>query len=94
MSVANFKKMYYFYILRCSDNSLYSGMTSNLEKRVKEHNSSASKGARYLRGKKPLTLVYSETYTNIQTAMSREFQVKKWTKEKKEALVRGDLELH
>ena len=85
--------MYYFYILRCSDKSLYCGMTSNLEKRLKEHNSNGSKGAKYLRAKKPVILVYSETYLDIKTAMNREFQVKKWTKAKKEALINGDLEL-
>ncbi|OGK35726.1 hypothetical protein A3F59_02395 [Candidatus Roizmanbacteria bacterium RIFCSPHIGHO2_12_FULL_38_13] len=85
--------MYYFYILRCSDKSLYCGMTSNLEKRLKEHNSNGSRGAKYLRAKKPVILVYSETYLDIKTAMNREFQVKKWTKAKKEALINGDLEL-
>lgn len=68
-------------------------MTSNLNKRVKEHNSKTSKGAKYLRAKKPVSLAYSETYPNIKTAMNRELQVKKWTKVKKEALVKGDLEL-
>ena len=68
-------------------------MTSNLEKRLKEHNSNGSRGAKYLRAKKPVILVYSETYLDIKTAMNREFQVKKWTKAKKEALIKGDLEL-
>ena len=68
-------------------------MTSNLEKRLKEHNSNGSRGAKYLRAKKPVILVYSETYLDIKTAMNREFQVKKWTKAKKEALINGDLEL-
>ena len=85
--------MYYFYILRCSDSSLYCGMTSNLEKRLKEHNSNGSKGAKYLRAKKPVNLVYSETYGDIKSAMNREYQIKKWTKAKKEALVLGNLEL-
>jgi len=68
-------------------------MTSDLEKRVKEHNSSSSKGAKYLRAKKPVSLVHSEIFADIKTAMNREFQVKKWTKVKKEALVKGDLDL-
>ena len=85
--------MYYFYVLRCSDNSLYCGVTSNLEKRIKEHNSNSSKGAKYLRAKKPVILAYSETYPDIKTAMNRELQIKKWTKAKKEALVTGDLKL-
>jgi len=67
-------------------------MTSNLEKRLKEHNSSQSRGAKYLRAKKPVSLVYSEIYPDIKTAMNREMQIKRWTKTKKEALVNGDLE--
>jgi len=66
-------------------------MTSNLDKRIKEHNSDTSKGAKYLRGKKPVKIVYSEVYSDIKTAMNREFQVKKWTRAKKEALVKGEL---
>lgn len=85
--------MYYFYILRCFDNSLYCGMTSNLKRRVKEHDSSSTRGAKYLRAKKPVTLVYSEIHPDIKAAMNRELQVKRWTKAKKEALVKGDLEL-
>lgn len=85
--------MYYFYILRCLDNSLYCGMTSNLDKRIKEHNSPGSRGAKYLRARKPVVLVYSEAYSDIKSAMKREFEVKKWTKVKKEALVKGDLDL-
>ena len=87
------RRKYFFYILRCSDSSLYCGMTSNLENRLKEHNSSGSKGAKYLRAKKPVSVVYKETYPDIKTATNRELQVKKWTKAKKEALVVGDLEL-
>lgn len=83
--------MYYFYILRCSDNSLYCGMTSDLEKRVKEHNSNGPRGAKYLRARKPASLVYSEIYPDIKTAMNREFEVKKWPKAKKEALISGGL---
>lgn len=65
-------------------------MTSNLQNRLKEHNSSGAKGAKYLRGKKPVTIVYSEKYSNIGAAMSREAEVKKWPKAQKEALVVGN----
>ena len=82
--------MFYFYIVRCSDNSLYCGQTNNLEKRIKEHNSKGSKGAKYLRAKKPVKLVYSEKYSTLQLAMKREWQVKQWTRSKKEALIQGD----
>lgn len=82
--------MYYFYILRCSDNSLYCGQTNNLERRIKEHNFDKNKSAKYLRAKKPVKLVYSEEYLTLQLAMKREWQIKKWTKEQKEALVKGN----
>lgn len=68
-------------------------MTTNLKKRVNEHNSNTSRGAKYIRPKKPVSLVYSEEYSNIKTAMRRELQIKKWTKAKKEALVKRDLNL-
>jgi len=81
--------MHYFYMVRCSDNSLYSGQTNNLEKRIKEHNSKVHRGAKYLRAKKPVRLVYFEEYPTIQLAMKREFEVKKWSKAKKETLIKG-----
>lgn len=61
-----------------------------METRIKEHNSSQVRGARYTRIRKPVKLVYSEKYSSLQLAMKREWQVKKWTKAKKEALIRGD----
>ena len=81
--------MYYFYILRCADNSLYCGMTARLERRIREHNSTG-RGARYTRAKKPAILVHSEIYPDIKAAMGREAEVKRWTKAKKEALVWGN----
>ena len=79
--------MYYLYILRCSDNSLYCGQTNNLERRINEHNFDNNKSAKYLRGKKPVKLVYSEKYSTLQEAMKREIQIKKLTKAKKEAMI-------
>lgn len=79
--------MYYFYILRCSDNSLYCGQTNNLARRVYEHNFDKNKSAKYLRAKKPVKLIYFEEYPTLQEAMKREIQIKKCTKTKKEALV-------
>lgn len=79
--------MYYFYILRCSGNSLYCGVTIDLERRVKEHNSDNSKASRYTRARRPVELVYTEEYQDLKSAMRREAQVKKWPKVKKEFLV-------
>lgn len=77
--------MYYCYILRCSDNSLYCGVTNNVEHRLKEHNS--GKGSKYVRSRLPAILVYAEVCANISSALKREAEIKKWTKMKKEVLL-------
>ena len=79
--------MYFFYIVRCSDNSLYCGQTNNLKRRLHEHNFSKTRSAKYLRTKKPVKLVYFEEFPTLQLAMKREWQIKKWSKAKKEALI-------
>lgn len=78
---------WYVYFLRCSDNSLYTGITTDLERRVVEHNSSNTLGAKYTRVRRPVKLVYSEQQDNRQTASQREYQLKKLKKTEKEALV-------
>lgn len=83
--------MYFVYILRCIDNSLYCGQTNDLKRRVKEHNFDNNKSAKYLRGRTPAKLVYSEKYKSLTEALRREIQIKKLTKAKKEALINKDL---
>jgi len=78
---------WFFYIIRCSDDSLYSGITNDLKHRVKEHNS--GKGAKYTLNRRPVVLVYSEKCAGISEARKREAQVKKWSKKNKERLVGG-----
>ena len=78
---------YYFYILRCSDDSLYSGITTDLKRRIKEHNSDGKKGAKYLRAKKPVKLVYFEKFKDRNSAQVREAEVKKFPKSQKEELI-------
>lgn len=79
--------MYYLYILRCSDNSLYCGQTKDLQRRIEEHNSNDSK-SKYTRSRRPVKLVYFEKYKTINEVLKREFEIKKMTKTKKEALVK------
>jgi putative endonuclease len=76
---------WYFYILRCKDNSLYSGMTDDPEARVRKHNSGT--GAKYTLARRPVVLVYSEKYDSKSEALKREHEVKKWPKSKKEQLI-------
>ncbi len=86
------KDEYYVYILRCSDNSLYCGQTTDLERRINEHNTNKIKSAKYLRAKRPVRLVYFERYKSLSEALKREYEIKRMTKPKKEALI-ADKEL-
>ena len=79
----------YVYILRCRDESLYTGWTNDLEKRLEAHNS--GKGAKYTRGRGPVTLVYSETLTTKEEALHRECAIKKMTKTAKLALIKQNM---
>jgi putative endonuclease len=81
------KTQWFVYYLRCADNSLYAGITTDLTRRVIEHNTCNKTGAKYTRVRRPVTLVYSETQENRQSACKREYQLKKLTKTKKESLV-------
>lgn len=83
--------MHTVYILRTSLNTLYIGQTNNLKKRLQEHKNKTKKSAKYLRLFSYFELVYQEHYSTRVEAMRRELQLKNWTKEKKEALISGDL---
>ena len=77
--------MNYVYILRCADESLYTGWTNDLEKRVKTH--SAGKGAKYTKTRLPVELVYYEEYEEKGETLSREISIKKLKKSAKEKLI-------
>jgi len=77
---------WYIYIVRCGDNSLYTGITKDLEKRIMEHNS-GPKGAKYTRSRRPVALVYSEEAPSRSAATSREHHIKKFKKSRKSQLV-------
>ena len=81
------EQQWYFYIVKCRDNSCYSGITNNIEHRVKEHNKGT--GAKYTFGRRPVKLVYSEKQANISEARKRESQIKNWARVKKERLILG-----
>lgn len=78
--------MNYVYIIRCKDNSLYTGWTNDLEKRFNDH--SNGKGAKYTKGRGPLELVYYEEYFEKREAMKREYEIKKLSKVEKEELIK------
>lgn len=77
--------MYYVYLLRCADQSLYCGYTNHLEKRLLAHNQ--GRGAKYTKGRRPVALVYYEEFEKKQEAMSREYQIKQLKKKEKEELI-------
>lgn len=74
------------YILRCADNSLYTGVTNDLERRIKQHNAERG-GAKYTRMRQPVSLVYTEACADRSSAQIREAALKKLTRAEKEALL-------
>ena len=84
-------KLYYVYILECSDKSFYTGFTSNLEKRLYDHQSGYDEDA-YTFNRRPLTLKWFETFTDPNQAIIVEKQIKGWSRRKKMALIQEDWE--
>ncbi|WPR71634.1 GIY-YIG nuclease family protein [Flavobacterium sp. NG2] len=82
-------KQSYVYILKCSDDSYYTGVTSNLTDRLFKHNSGFYPTC-YTFNKRPLELVFYAEFTDITLAIEKEKQIKKWSRAKKEALINGD----
>ncbi len=78
--------MYYVYILECADKTLYTGITVNLERRLREHNES-DLGAKYTRARRPVQLVYSKKFRNRSTASKAESKIKKLSREEKLRLI-------
>lgn len=79
---------WYVYILRCADGTLYTGMTDDVEKRLKAHR--AGKGAKYTRGRGPLELVYTEQLPDKSSALKREIAIKKLTRAQKLMLLNAE----
>jgi putative endonuclease len=77
---------YFVYILSCSDKTLYTGITTNLQRRLSEHNIS-DKGAKYTKLRRPVTLVYSEEAENRSFASKREYEIKQFSRNKKMELI-------
>jgi len=81
--------MWYVYILRCADNTLYTGSTTDIDRRVREHN--CKKGGGCTRARLPVKLIYQETYLSRSRAQAREAQIKKLTHKEKLDSIRSDL---
>ncbi len=83
---------WYLYIIKCNNDSLYTGITTDVERRFNEHNGSKL-GAKFLRGKSPLTLMYSAQVGDKSRASKMEYRVKKLSRIQKEKLIKGEREL-
>lgn len=77
--------MNYTYILKCNDETLYTGWTNNLDKRLKDHND--GKGAKYTKARRPVELVYYEEFESKEEAMKREYAIKQLSRKQKEQLL-------
>ena len=76
---------YFVYIVRCVDDTLYTGITTDVERRVKEHNA-GNMGAKYTKMRRPVRLVYADEFCNRSVASKEEFRIKKLSRIQKEAL--------
>jgi putative endonuclease len=77
---------YFVYIVQCSDQTYYTGITTDISRRIDEHNNS-DKGAKYTRARRPVTLIYQESCEDKSSALKRERAIKKFRREQKEALI-------
>ncbi|MEK3856806.1 GIY-YIG nuclease family protein [Cytobacillus sp. FSL H8-0458] len=77
---------HFFYVLHCRDGSLYAGYTNDLEKRVKAHNE--GKGAKYTRGRGPVELVFTRSFSEKGEAMRAEYEFKQWSRKKKDEFLK------
>lgn len=80
--------MYFVYILKCRDGTLYTGITTNLDRRVGEHNS-LTKGAKYTRARRPVELVYSKKFRSRSNASKEEARIKSLTRAEKLLFMKG-----
>lgn len=77
--------LWYVYILQCGDHTLYTGITTELQRRLQQHNT--GKASRYTRARLPVKLLYSETTSNRTEAQKREYEIKQLTRREKLALI-------
>lgn len=79
--------MNYTYIVKCSDGSLYTGWTNDLDKRLRAHNS--GKGAKYTKSRRPVVLAYYEEFQTKEEAMHREWEIKRMSRQEKMRMISG-----
>lgn len=85
-------KSYYVYMVKCRDNSYYTGVSNNVERRIAEHNSGIDKNS-YTFTRKPVELVFAYEFNDVNQAIAFEKQLKGWSRKKKEAVINGDWDI-
>ena len=80
---------WYVYILRCADETLYTGITTDLERRIRQHNGELVGGAKYTRVRRPVSLFWQEEHIDRSSASKREYEIKRLPRQKKERLAEG-----
>ena len=80
-------KQHFVYIVECSDGSYYTGYTTNIQRRLNEHNYSFKLGAKYTRSRRPVKLVHQEEYPTRSQALKREHKIKKLSRKKKQQII-------
>jgi len=80
--------LYYVYIVRCADGSLYTGITTNLTRRLRQHNGEIRGGAKYTRSKRPVEIVYTQLAENRSLASKEEYRIKQLSRKQKLSLIR------
>lgn len=82
--------MWFVYVVRCSDNSYYTGVTNNILRRLEEHNTSNTVGSKYVRARRPVSLVYKKEVKTRGQALRKEAEIKKLPREVKEMLIKNN----
>ena len=80
--------MWFVYILKCSDNTYYTGITTDIDRRLIEHNTSSDKAARYTRTRRPVEIIYESSFLTKSEASKEEYRIKKLTRKHKENLIK------
>lgn len=86
-SMTNEIQYHFVYIVECADGSYYTGYTTDIERRLNEHNYSFTRGAKYTRSRRPVKLIHSEKYPTLSEALKREHAIKKLSREKKQIII-------
>ncbi len=83
------EKHFYTYIVECSDYTLYTGWTTDVDKRMRAHNGEIKGGAKYTKGRRPITLLWAQEYPTKEEAQAKEYAVKQLSRNEKIAIVKG-----